>query len=99
MVERTKAWLGPFRRLLVRHEYLLSTYRAFLYLACFWITLRRCFLKHALANSRDLSGRCKFYPTLCQPTDFVDGGLLLKIFYAEAVSAVPEREFAYTARR
>jgi len=25
---------------LVRHEHLLSTYRAFFYLACFWITLR-----------------------------------------------------------
>jgi transposase len=43
IVERTHAWLGQFRRLLVRHEYLLSTYRAFFYLACFWITLRRCF--------------------------------------------------------
>jgi hypothetical protein len=28
--------------LLVRHEHLLSTYRAFFYLACFWITLRHC---------------------------------------------------------
>ena len=43
IVERTNAWLGQFRRLLVRHEYLLPTYRAFFYLACFWITLRRCF--------------------------------------------------------
>ena len=43
IVERTHAWLGQFRRLLVRHEYLLSTYRAFFYIACFWITLRRCF--------------------------------------------------------
>jgi hypothetical protein len=34
---------GQFRRLLVRHEHLLCTYRAFFYLACFWITLRRCF--------------------------------------------------------
>ena len=42
MVERTHAWLGQFRRLLVRHEHLLSTYRAFFYLACFWITLRHC---------------------------------------------------------
>ncbi len=33
---------GQFRRLLVRHEHLLCTYRAFFYLACFWITLRRC---------------------------------------------------------
>jgi hypothetical protein len=29
--------------LLVRHEHLLSTYCAFFYLACFWITLRRYF--------------------------------------------------------
>ena len=43
IVERTHAWLGQFRRLLVRHEHLLSTYYAFFYLACFWITLRRCF--------------------------------------------------------
>jgi transposase len=39
IVERTNSWLG---RLLVRHEHLLSTYRAFFYLACFWITLRHC---------------------------------------------------------
>lgn len=43
IVERTNAWLGQFRRLLVRHEYLLSTYRAFFYIACLWITLRRYF--------------------------------------------------------
>ena len=43
IVERTNAWLGQFRRLLVRHEHLLSTYQAFFYLACFWITLRRYF--------------------------------------------------------
>ena len=42
IVERTNAWLGQFRRLSVRHEHLLSTYRAFFYLACFWITLRYC---------------------------------------------------------
>jgi transposase len=41
IVERTNAWLGQFRRLLVRHEHLLSTYRAFFYLACLWITVRR----------------------------------------------------------
>ena len=41
--QRTNAWLGQFRRLLVRHEYLLYTYRAFFYLACLWVTLRRCF--------------------------------------------------------
>ena len=43
IVERTNAWFGQFRRLLVRHEHLLSTYYAFFYLACFWITLRRYF--------------------------------------------------------
>ena len=43
IVERTNAWLGQFRRLLVRHEHLLATYQAFFYLACFWITLRRYF--------------------------------------------------------
>ena len=29
IVERTNSWLGQFRRLLGRHEFLLSTYRAF----------------------------------------------------------------------
>jgi transposase len=43
IVERTNAWLGQFRRLLVRHEHLLSIYYAFFYLACFWVTLRRHF--------------------------------------------------------
>jgi len=42
IIERTNAWFGHFRRLLVRHEHLLATYRAFFYLACLWITLRRC---------------------------------------------------------
>ena len=42
-IERTNAWLGQFRRLLVRHEHLFTTYRAFFYLACLWITLRKCF--------------------------------------------------------
>ena len=43
IIERANAWLGQFRRLLVRHEHLLSTYYTFFYLACFWITLRRYF--------------------------------------------------------
>ena len=42
IVERTNAWLGQFRRLLVRHEHLLATFRAFFFLVCLWITLRRC---------------------------------------------------------
>jgi transposase len=42
IVERTNSWLGQFRRLLVRHEYLLETYRAFFYIGCLWITLRHC---------------------------------------------------------
>jgi transposase len=43
IVERTNAWLGQFRRLLVRHDHTLESYRAFFYVACLWITLRRCF--------------------------------------------------------
>jgi len=39
IIERTNAWLGQFRRILVRHEHLLATYRAFFYLACLWITV------------------------------------------------------------
>jgi transposase len=42
IVERTNAWLGQFRRQLVRHKHFLLTYRAFFYLACLWITLWRC---------------------------------------------------------
>ena len=42
IIERTNAWLGQFRRLLVRHDHFLSIYRAFFYLACMWITLRKC---------------------------------------------------------
>jgi transposase len=42
IVERTNAWLGQFRRLLVRQEHLLTTYKAFFHIACLWITLRRC---------------------------------------------------------
>ena len=43
IVERTNAWLGQFRRLLVRHDHRLESYRAFFYVGCLWITLRRCF--------------------------------------------------------
>lgn len=42
-IERTNAWLGQFRRVLLRHEHLLTAYRAFFHLACLWITLRKCF--------------------------------------------------------
>ncbi len=42
IVERTNAWRGQRRQLLVRHEHLLSIYYALFYLACFWITLRKC---------------------------------------------------------
>jgi len=42
-IERTNAWLSQFRRVLVRHEHLLTVYRAFFHLACLWITLRKCF--------------------------------------------------------
>ena len=38
-IERTNAWLQNSRRLLVRHERLLVTYRAFVVLACAMIAL------------------------------------------------------------
>ncbi len=40
-VERTFAWLGTFRRLLVRHERHLSVFRAFLLVAFILMSLRR----------------------------------------------------------
>lgn len=40
-VERTFAWLGNFRRLLIRYERLIEVYRAFFHIACFLIVLRR----------------------------------------------------------
>ena len=40
-VERSFAWLGNFRRLLVRWERRLDIYRAFFHIACLMIVLRR----------------------------------------------------------
>jgi len=40
IVERSNAWLQNFRRVLVRHERLLPTYRAFVFIACLLIALR-----------------------------------------------------------
>lgn len=40
-VERTFAWLGNFRRLVVRYERHLRMYRAFFHVACLLITLRQ----------------------------------------------------------
>lgn len=40
-VERTFAWLGNFRRLLVRHERHLANYQAFFILACIIVVSRR----------------------------------------------------------
>jgi len=40
-VERTFAWFGNFRRLLVRWEHHLKMYLAFFHLACLVITLNR----------------------------------------------------------
>jgi len=40
-VERTFAWLGNFRRLVVRYERHLKLYRAFFHVACLLITLRQ----------------------------------------------------------
>jgi transposase len=39
--ERTIAWLGNFRRLIVRHEQHIRMYRAFFHLACIMIVLNR----------------------------------------------------------
>ena len=40
-VERTFAWLGNFRRLLVRHERYLSTFRALFLVVLVLMVLRR----------------------------------------------------------
>ena len=40
-VERTFAWLGNFRRLVVRYDRSITSYEAFFHIACFMITLRR----------------------------------------------------------
>jgi transposase len=40
VVERTFAWLGWFRRLLVRHERLIETYRGFFHFACALLVIR-----------------------------------------------------------
>ena len=40
-VERTFAWLGNFRRLVVRYEREIKMYRAFFHLACLIIVLNR----------------------------------------------------------
>jgi transposase len=40
-VERTFAWLGNFRRLVVRYDRSLTVYRAFFHIACFMIVIRR----------------------------------------------------------
>ena len=39
-IERTFAWLGNFRRLLVRHDHKVQMYEAFFHVACLIITLR-----------------------------------------------------------
>ena len=40
-VERTFAWLGNFRRLVVRYERSVAMYKAFFHVACMLITLRQ----------------------------------------------------------
>jgi transposase len=40
-VERTFAWLGNFRRLVVRYDRSTTIYEAFFHIACLMITLRR----------------------------------------------------------
>ncbi|HEV2500299.1 MAG TPA: hypothetical protein VGY31_12035 [Terriglobia bacterium] len=39
--ERTFAWFGNFRRLVVRYERSLTIYEGFFYIACFMIVLRK----------------------------------------------------------
>jgi transposase len=39
-VERTFAWLGNFRRLVVRYEHHVAIYEAFFHVACLVVTLR-----------------------------------------------------------
>jgi transposase len=41
IIERTFAWLGHFRRLVVRYERLITTYAGFFHIACALLTLRR----------------------------------------------------------
>jgi transposase len=41
IIERTFAWLGHFRRLVVRYERLDRIYAAFFHLACAFLTLKR----------------------------------------------------------
>jgi transposase len=41
IVERTNAWLGNFRRLVVRYDRSRTIYGAFFHIACFMIVLRR----------------------------------------------------------
>ena len=41
IVERSIAWLGNFRRLVVRYDRSLTVYQAFVHVACLMIVLRR----------------------------------------------------------
>jgi len=47
------AWLGNFRRLVVRYDRSLTVYRAFFHIACFMIVSRRV-LKYLLAKKLGL---------------------------------------------
>jgi transposase len=40
-MERSIAWVGNFRRLVVRYEHKISIYQAFFHVACLLITLRQ----------------------------------------------------------
>jgi transposase len=39
-IERTNAWFGNYRRLVVRYDRLLTFYQGFFHLACLMITVR-----------------------------------------------------------
>ena len=58
-IERTFAWLGNFRRLVVRYERSLRMYRAFFHLACVLITLKK--LAHVPGSVASIA----FGPRVC----------------------------------
>ncbi len=39
-IERTNAWFGNYRRLVVRYDRLLSVYQGFFHIACLMVTVR-----------------------------------------------------------
>jgi transposase len=65
-IERTIAWLGHFRRLVVRYERQPSVLLAFLYFACALIVLRRYETGSSPREPWDVERGLSFDPTACQ---------------------------------